>query len=110
MKTNPDGSVTLSGAEIDAMIARGETKTDWTRVAATTPEDVERQIAEDPDLTVPARWKETIRSDAFPSSLTVDNKRQVTICLDTAVIDFSRPEVEAGSRVSMLCFRPTFGK
>jgi uncharacterized protein (DUF4415 family) len=31
------------------MVRRGETHTDWERVAATTPEEIEAQIAADPD-------------------------------------------------------------
>ena len=74
--------------KIDAMIARCETETDWIRAAATTPEDVARQIAEDPELAVPANWKETIRAGLLPPPLTDENKRQVTIRLDAAVVEF----------------------
>ncbi len=88
MKIDADGIVTLSAAEIDIMISRGETKTDWIRAAATTPADVERQIAEDPELTVPEAWRETIRPGVAPWPIDHDNKRQVTIRLDAAVIDF----------------------
>ena len=70
------------------MIAGGETKTDWIRADATTPEDIERQIAEDPDLTVPANWKEAIRARTILPSVFAENKRQITIRLDAAVVDF----------------------
>jgi len=44
--------------EAKAMIARGEGKTDYDRVDS--EEEIERQIASDPDLFVPDDWEETI--------------------------------------------------
>ena len=41
--------VRYTAEELREMRRRGETYTDWERVAATTPEEVEAQIAADPD-------------------------------------------------------------
>ncbi len=41
--------VRYTAKEIEELIARGESKTDWARVDAMTDEDIERAIAEDPD-------------------------------------------------------------
>jgi uncharacterized protein (DUF4415 family) len=41
--------VSYTAEELQEMRRRGETHTDWARVDATTPEDVEAQIAADPD-------------------------------------------------------------
>jgi uncharacterized protein (DUF4415 family) len=47
-----------SSDELDAMIARGEDRTDWARVDAMTDEEVERNAAEDPDdwQPLPEEW------------------------------------------------------
>jgi uncharacterized protein (DUF4415 family) len=41
--------VRYTAEELDEKIRRGETLTDWARAEATTPEEVEAQIAADPD-------------------------------------------------------------
>jgi len=41
--------VRYTAEELQEMRRRGETYTDWERAAATTPEEVEAQIAADPD-------------------------------------------------------------
>ena len=41
--------VSYTSDEVDEMIARGETKTDWTKVNSITEEELQRLIAEDDD-------------------------------------------------------------
>ena len=41
--------VRYTAEELKEMRRRGESRTDWARVEATTPEEVEAQIAADPD-------------------------------------------------------------
>jgi uncharacterized protein (DUF4415 family) len=41
--------VSYTDKELRAMRARGQSKTDWARVRATTEQEIERQIAADPD-------------------------------------------------------------
>ena len=49
--------VRYTAEEIDAMIARGEDRTDWARVEATTEEEIEADIASDPDWQgIPDDW------------------------------------------------------
>jgi len=49
--------VRYSADELRAMRARGESQTDWARVRAKTEEELERDIASDPDWAdVPADW------------------------------------------------------
>ena len=72
--------VGYTAEELAAMRARGEDRTDWARVDATTPEEVERQIAADPDLAVPEDWAERI-VPGLPFPLPRENKRPVHIRL-----------------------------
>lgn len=78
--------VSYTAEEIDEMLARGEDRTDWAAVGATTQEDVERQIAGDPDLALPADWEKTvIRGLPFP--LPATSKTQITLRLDPQIIE-----------------------
>lgn len=71
----------------NSAIARGETYTDWAAVDATTEEEIERQIAADPDEgEPPVGWEKTaIKGLPFP--LPEGNKQQVTIRLDPQVLE-----------------------
>jgi uncharacterized protein (DUF4415 family) len=78
--------VRYTAAEIDAKLAAGEDRTDWSR--EDTYEEIEAQIAADPDLAVPDNWEETVRP-GFPFPLpSRENKRQVTVRYDAEVVDF----------------------
>jgi hypothetical protein len=47
----------FSAAELEERRARGESRTDWARVRAKTEEELERDIASDPDFKdVPRDW------------------------------------------------------
>ncbi|EWY37325.1 hypothetical protein N825_11615 [Skermanella stibiiresistens SB22] len=68
------------------MQAAGLGRTNWSR--DDTYEEIEAQIAADPDLAVPANWEETVRP-GFPFPLpSRENKRQVTVRYDAEVVDF----------------------
>ncbi len=52
-----------TAAELDAMIARGESRTDLARVRAKTEEELECDIASDPDFCdVPENWYENAQA------------------------------------------------
>lgn len=69
-----DDIVRYTAEEIDAMIAAGEDRTDWSR--NDTYEEIEAQIASDPDLAFPDNWEELART-GFPFPLpSQSNKRR----------------------------------
>ena len=83
--------VSYTAEEVAALRARGEDRTDWARVDATTPEEVERQIATDPDLAVPEDWAERI-IPGLPFPLPRENKRPVHIRLDPEVLAYFKAQ------------------
>lgn len=69
--------------EIEAMIARGESQTDWARVDAMTDEDIERAMRDDPD------WKDFMDIDWSKAKMVIpDKKKAISIRLDPDIIDF----------------------
>jgi uncharacterized protein (DUF4415 family) len=69
--------------EIEAMIARGEDKTDWARVDAMTDEEIERAMRDDPD------WKDHMDIDWSKAKMVIpDRKKAISIRLDPDIIDF----------------------
>jgi len=77
--------VRYTAEEIEAMIARGESKTDWARVDAMTDEDIERAIADDPD------WADFKEIDWSKAVLVIPKaKKSISIRVDEEVIDFFR--------------------
>jgi uncharacterized protein (DUF4415 family) len=69
--------------EIEAMIARGESQTDWARVDAMTDEDIERAMRDDPD------WKDHMDIDWSKAKMVIpDRKKAISIRLDPDIIDF----------------------
>ncbi len=70
--------------EIKAMLASGEDRTDYGREV---PQDeIERQIAEDPDLFVPDDWEETIIRGV--PEIGKENKRLTSVRYSSRVIDY----------------------
>ena len=76
--------VSYSMEEIKEKIARGEDQTDYER--EDSQEEIERQIAEDPDLAVPDNWEELVFLGLPP--LGRENKRLVSIRYTPRVIDY----------------------
>ena len=69
--------------EIQEMIARGESQTDWARVDAMTDEDIERAMRDDPD------WKDFMDIDWSKARMVIpDKKKAISIRLDPDIIDF----------------------
>ncbi|MDM7979897.1 MAG: BrnA antitoxin family protein [Rhizobium sp.] len=69
--------------EIEAMIARGEDKTDWARVDAMTDKDIERAMRDDPD------WQDYMDIDWSKAKMVIpDRKKAISIRLDPDIIDF----------------------
>ncbi len=69
--------------DIEAMIARGESQTDWARVDAMTDEEIERAMRDDPD------WKDHMDIDWSKAKMVIpDRKKAISIRLDPDIIDF----------------------
>lgn len=74
-----------TAAELDALRARGEDKTNWALVDSMSEEELERRIAEDPDSDPPVDWS--------TATITIPaNKQGVYLRLDPHVLDFFRSE------------------
>ena len=72
-----------TAAELKAMRARGEDRTDWARVKAMTEEELERAIADDPDSDPPLDMSTITLT--FPA-----NKQGVFMRLDPEVLEYFR--------------------
>jgi uncharacterized protein (DUF4415 family) len=66
-------------------LKRMKSQTDWARVAATTQEEVERQIASDPD-----DWLTDANAVLIRGIPPMPNKQRVNIRLDREVLDYFR--------------------
>jgi uncharacterized protein (DUF4415 family) len=76
---------TYSASELKEMVARGESKTDFARLRATTDTDLEREIAADSDWDgVDEDWFERARA-VLPRG-----KRLVSLRFDKDVIEWFR--------------------
>jgi len=83
MKKKGD-TVRYTAEEIDRMLARGESSTDWAAVNRTTEEDLERSIAADPDdVHEPVDWTHAVKG--LPP-----RKRDLRIRIDEDVLDWFR--------------------
>jgi uncharacterized protein (DUF4415 family) len=73
----------FSAAEIEERLARGEDRSDWARVRAKTEEELERDIASDPD------WKDVPR-DWYKNAeaVTPTTKKLLSLRLDADVVDW----------------------
>jgi uncharacterized protein (DUF4415 family) len=70
--------------EIDSMLARGESRTDWAAVKAITEEQLEASIAADlDDVHEPVDW--TLTVEGMPP-----RKRDIHIRIDEDVLDWFR--------------------
>jgi uncharacterized protein (DUF4415 family) len=78
--------VTYTGEEIDAMIARGEDRTDWTKVRARTQEEADR-LADEDDGPLPEGWEKTIIIGLPPLSV---GKEAIKLRLDRDVLNWFR--------------------
>ena len=70
--------------EIDEMLARGESRTDWAAVKGMTEEELEASIAADPDdVHEPIDWTRAVKGMSPP-------KRDIHIRIDEDVLDWFR--------------------
>lgn len=73
--------------EIRQKAARGESKSDWKRVDATTDAEIEAQMRGDPD------WKDFVDIDWSKAAVVFPVEKQaVSIRLDRDVLDFFKAE------------------
>ncbi len=83
MKRKGD-TVRYTAEEIDEMLARGESRTDWAAVKAVTDEELEASIAADPDdVHEPVDWSRAVKG--MPP-----HKRDIHIRIDEDVLDWFR--------------------
>ncbi len=83
MKKRGD-TVRYTAEEVDAMLARGDSRTDWGAVQVMTEEELEASIAADPDDVHDAvDWTEAVTG--LPS-----RKRDIHIRIDEDVLDWFR--------------------
>jgi uncharacterized protein (DUF4415 family) len=81
--------VRYTAEEIDAMIARGESQTDWARVMAKTEQELAADMASDPGWDgVPDNWMDHAHKASGWPVMPRDDKRQVTVRLDADVLDY----------------------
>ena len=81
--------VSYSVEELEAMLARGEDETDWSRVDAKTEEELAADMASDPAWDgVPEDWVSRAHVATGLMSGRHENKRQVTMRLDADILDY----------------------
>ena len=81
--------VSFSAEELDAMLARGEDKTNWTRVDAKTEEQLAADMASDPAWDgLPEDWVGRAHKATSLMSGRTENKRQVTMRFDADILDY----------------------
>lgn len=85
--------VSYSAEELEAMIARGETETDWARVDAKTEEELAADMASDPAWDgVPVDWVSRAHWATGLMRRKPENKRQVTIRFDAEILDYFKSQ------------------
>ena len=85
--------VRYSGEEIDAMLARGESKTDWARVKAKTDEELAAVKASDPAWDgAPEDWVSRAHLATGLMRGRQENKRQVTMRFDADILDYFKSQ------------------
>jgi uncharacterized protein (DUF4415 family) len=76
-----------TSAELKAIRARGESKTDWVRFEAKSEEELERDIADDPDYRdVPDDWYKNATL-VIPTS-----KKMLSLRLDSDILDWFKQQ------------------
>ncbi len=85
--------VRYTAEEIDAMLARGESKTDWARVDAKTEEELAADMASDPAWDgVPEDWVSRAHWATGLMGGQHENKRQVTMRFDADILDYFKAQ------------------
>jgi uncharacterized protein (DUF4415 family) len=88
------GNIVRHTAEaIDAMIARGEDRTDWAKADAKTEAELAADMASDPAWDgVPEDWVSRARLVTGAMTRPKENKRQVTMRFDADVLEYFKQE------------------
>src|SRR3954453_18714575 len=85
--TNENGIRRFSRAELQARRARGESRTDLALVRAVSEEQLERDIAQDPDWSdIPRDWVKAA------SAVIPPNKQLISLRLDGDVIEWFKQQ------------------
>ncbi len=84
---NEKNIVRYSAAELEEMIARGESRTDFARILAKTEEELEQDIASDPDWAdMPADWP------AVAEAVMPPPKQLLSLRIDTDIVQWFRDQ------------------
>jgi uncharacterized protein (DUF4415 family) len=84
--TKNERIVRYTAEEIEAMIARGESRSDWAKAAAVTYEEIEAAIASDPDEAgMEVDWSTATAQSPGPDSM-------LNVPIDRDVLDFFKRE------------------
>jgi uncharacterized protein (DUF4415 family) len=76
------GTTRYTAEQIDAKLARGESRTDWARVKRMTEEELEATITADPDdVHAPLDWNKAVKG--LPPA-----KRDIHLRIDADVLDW----------------------
>lgn len=85
--------VSYTAEELKAMLARGESETDWARVDAKTEEELAADMASDPAWDgVPEDWLSRAHLATGLMRGRHENKRQVTMRFDADIIDYFKSQ------------------
>ncbi len=85
--------VNYSGKEIDAMLARGESQTNWAKVDAKSEADLAADTASDPAWKgIPDDWHKDAQAAIGPLMRPKKNKRLVSVRYDADVVDFFKSQ------------------
>ncbi len=79
--------VSYTAEELDEMIARGESQTDWQRVASMTDEEIEQNASTDPDSP-----QHPYPDDFWQDAKLVTPKKQISIGLDQHIVDYFKQQ------------------
>ena len=81
--------VRYTAEELAAMLARGESETDWARVDAKTEEELAADMASDPAWDgVPEDWVSRAHKATGLMKGRTENKHQVTMRFDADILDY----------------------
>ena len=81
--------VSFTADEVDALIARGEDRTDWARASAKSEKELAADTASDPAWdSIPADWHKDAVARTDPLFRPKENKQPVHIRFDADVLEF----------------------
>jgi uncharacterized protein (DUF4415 family) len=85
--------VSYTAEELQAMLARGESETDWARVDAKTEKELAADMASDPAWDgVPEDWVSRAHWATGLMTGPKENKKQVTMRFDADILDYFKSQ------------------